>query len=114
MVEGEGGKKINSDDFVSFVCYYVKWKKDSPQLKVSQPVEDICQYCYTFANQHRYLSRQSGKQMVDDESESEAEDDKVLGDISSVLANLNIDGVESWQWWRRKHVKYCCWSQQSI
>ena len=62
---------------------------------MSRPAEDICQYCYTFANRHRYLSRQSGKQTVDDECESEAEDDEVLGDISSVLASLNIDGAES-------------------
>ena len=95
VVEGEGGKEIDLNEFVSFACYYAKWKKDFPQLKVSRPVEDICQYCYTFANQHRYLSRQSGKEMVDDDSKSEAEDDELMGDISAVLANLNIDGAES-------------------
>ncbi len=26
-----------------------------PQLRVSKPVEDICQYCYAFFNRHRYL-----------------------------------------------------------
>ena len=37
----------------------------------------------------------TGKETVNDDSESEVEDEEVLGDISSVLANLNIDGEES-------------------
>ncbi len=63
--------------------------KDFPQLKVSRQLEDICQYCYTFANQHRYLSRQSGKETDDDDSKRDAEDDELMGDISIVLTNLN-------------------------
>jgi hypothetical protein len=36
--------------------YYLKWKTNHPSLKVSWPAEDICYYCYTFANKHKILS----------------------------------------------------------
>ena len=58
-VEGIGGKSINRKEFVSFTTYCRVWKKNYPQLKVSCPVEDICQYCFVFANRHRYLANQS-------------------------------------------------------
>jgi hypothetical protein len=35
------------------------WKHNFPNLKVSRPVEDICPYCYAFANRHRYLANRS-------------------------------------------------------
>ena len=50
VVDGiDNGKPIDHG-YVSFYAYYSKWKKDYPQLKVSRPAEDICQYCYVFAN----------------------------------------------------------------
>ncbi len=39
VVEGERGKEIDSNKFVLFACFYSKWKKDSPQLKGSRPME---------------------------------------------------------------------------
>lgn len=63
IVEGINGKPINHDQFVSFATYCCKLKLDYPQLKVSQPVEDICQYCFVFANKHRYLTNHSGMQL---------------------------------------------------
>lgn len=63
IVEGIDGKPINRDEFVSFATYCRKWKSDYPQLKVSRPVEDICQYCFVFANRHRYLANHSGMQL---------------------------------------------------
>ena len=41
VVKGIQGKAVNPKEFVSFVTYYRKWRKDYPQLKVSRPVEDI-------------------------------------------------------------------------
>ncbi len=51
----DGGVIVNGIDngkpiyhcYVSYSAYYSKWKRDYPQLKVSRPAEDICQYCIT-------------------------------------------------------------------
>jgi len=59
VVGGINGKEINRKEFVSFATYCRFWKKNYPQLKVSHPVEDICQYCFVFANRHRYLANHS-------------------------------------------------------
>ena len=59
VVEGEDGEEVNSANYVSLKTYCYTWKRDYPSLKVSRPVEDICQYCYAFANQHRYLAIRS-------------------------------------------------------
>ncbi len=57
IVEGEGGKVVNLGEYVSYPTYYYKWKRNFPNLKVSWLVEeDICRYCYAFANQHGYLA----------------------------------------------------------
>ena len=58
--------------------YYAKWKWDCPQLKVSRPAEDICQYCYTFADRHMHLARHSGltpAAVSDDNASERALDD---------------------------------------
>ena len=62
IVEREDGKDIDRDDFVSFPTYFYTWKSKFPKLKVSKPVEDICQYCYAFANRHKYLANRSLRQ----------------------------------------------------
>jgi hypothetical protein len=59
VVEEVGDDEDNHNEYVSFTTYCRKWKKDYPQLKVSRPVEDICQYCYVFAHRHRYLANHS-------------------------------------------------------
>ena len=60
IVERQAGEydnePVNPKEFVSYPTYYYKWKRDFPNLKVSKPVEDICPYCYAFANRHRYLA----------------------------------------------------------
>ena len=42
IIERADGNDIDTDDFVSFPTYFYT-------------VEDICQYCYAFANRHKYL-----------------------------------------------------------
>jgi hypothetical protein len=56
IVEREDGNEVDSGEFVTFPTYFYKWKRDFPNLKVSRQVEDICLYCYAFANCHRYLA----------------------------------------------------------
>ena len=59
IIERDDGKDIDTDDFVSFPTYFYTWKSKFPMLKVSKPAEDICQYCYAFANRHKYLANRS-------------------------------------------------------
>jgi hypothetical protein len=42
-------------EYCSFPTYFYLWKPNFPDLKVSQPVDNICKDCYAFANHHRYL-----------------------------------------------------------
>jgi hypothetical protein len=56
IVTGEDGKEVDAGEYCSFPTYFNLWKRDFPDLKVSQPVEDICKDCYAFANRHRYLA----------------------------------------------------------
>ncbi len=35
---------------MSYTTYYNKGKRDNPNLKVSRPIEDICNLCYSFAH----------------------------------------------------------------
>jgi len=51
--EREDGEAVDSGDFVFFPTYDHKWKTSFPKLKVSKPIEDICAYCYAFANCHK-------------------------------------------------------------
>ncbi len=53
IVTGEDGKEVHAGEYCSFPPYFNLWKHDFPELKVSQPVEDICKDCYAFANPHR-------------------------------------------------------------
>ncbi len=48
----------DEQDFVTFPTYWSKWKTLYPHMKVSPPAEDICGYCYTFANEQQTLSSQ--------------------------------------------------------
>ena len=67
------------DTFVSLSTYYTKWKTDYPNLKVSRPAEDICYYCYTFANKHRMLSNVA------------INEDTIISDTDDVDDGNNLD-----------------------
>lgn len=60
MIDGMNGKVVDPEEFVSLSTYCSIWKREYPQLKVSRPVEDICQYCYIFAHRFRYLAKHGG------------------------------------------------------
>ena len=66
------GAEGTEDTFVALLTYYLKRNTDHPCLKVSQPAEDICYYCYTFAfaNKHTILSNHTNT-TADGESEIE-------------------------------------------
>ncbi len=56
IVMGEDSKEVDAGEYCSFLTYFILWKRDFPDLKVSWPVEDICKDCYAFANRYRYLA----------------------------------------------------------
>ena len=58
IVVGQNGKLVEHG-YLSFSSYYNLWKRNFSHLKVSRPVEDICKYCFIFANRHRYLANHS-------------------------------------------------------
>ena len=77
IVQGMNGKIINRNEFVSFTTYCRVWITEYPQLKVSRPVEDICQYCFVFANRHRYLANHSANDLCD-ECDKDGDDIQVV------------------------------------
>ena len=48
-ISRDDGGGIDNGEFVSYTRFYLKWKQDYPNLKVSRPVEDICNICYMAA-----------------------------------------------------------------
>jgi len=73
QIRKEDGSDVDTSEFVSFPTYLSKWKRDYPNLKVSKPVEDICNLCYTYAHRQKFFSdhmtRCSGYADDDDDDE---------------------------------------------
>jgi hypothetical protein len=75
--ENDENEPVDSKEFVSYPTYYYKWKRSFPNLKVSKPEEDICAYCYAFANRHKYLANQAIGRNSDDDGDCISVDDDV-------------------------------------
>jgi hypothetical protein len=82
------------DPFVAFSTYYTKWKTDYPSLKVSRPAEDICYYCYTFANKHRILSNHT-KENGNEEQLNDSDDNDDIEGLLQLLDNTHLDKLDS-------------------
>jgi hypothetical protein len=106
VVEGGGGKEVDSGEFVSFPTYFYMWKRDFPNLKVSPPVEDIFQYCYAFANRHRYLANCSyrgrndggdniGQHNNEDLSTDGSDDGEDITNLGRGLERVDLNPPES-------------------
>jgi len=65
IVNGVDSGKPSDHGYVSFSVYYRKWRTAYTQLKVSRPAEDICRYCFVFANRHKYLTNHSAVAVAD-------------------------------------------------
>ena len=84
-VEGKLGKP-SDNGYVSFMTYYRMWKSDYPQLKVSRPAEDICQYCFAFSNRHRYLANHESAGVEEGEDDNgEDDNDSSADDVDAVV-----------------------------
>jgi hypothetical protein len=77
------------------------WKRDYPDLKVSRPVEDICNLCYTFAHRHKFFADHTTKRSgcdndnnVQDEADNDVGDDNspnVVEEIARLTERINLD-----------------------
>ena len=83
---------------MSYPTYFNKWKRDYPNLKVSRPVEDICNLCYTFAHRTKYfvdVQRKCLRENDEDDDEEEEEEDDV-NQLTCLTQNiLDINHPES-------------------
>ncbi len=89
-------ERVENAEFVSITTYFNVWKRDSPHLKFSWPVEDIGPYCFAFTNGHRYLSNCAFGQMgtVDDnEGNDDMEDNDEGGDLMEIYNN-SLDNLD--------------------
>ena len=67
-------KKPSKLGYVSSNRYCNNWTKNFPQLKVSRPAEDICQYCFVFANRHRYFANHTPSGTIGDDQDCDNND----------------------------------------
>jgi hypothetical protein len=101
-IRREDGSAVDTGEFVSFPTYHAKWKRDYPNLKVSRPVEDICNLCYTFAHRHKFFTdhmMRCGGHGDDDDDDNNNEDDNdedqdVVDELACLTRNININRPE--------------------
>ncbi len=74
IVDGVDIGTPSDHGYVSYSAYYSKWRTAYPQLKVSRPAEDICGYCFVFANRHRYFADHLAVEVADCSEDDEDED----------------------------------------
>jgi hypothetical protein len=91
-----------TEDAVALSTYYTKWKTDYPSLKVSWPAQDICYYCYTFANKHKILSNDTkntrpadGEGDINDEEMIDFDDNENIKELAKILDNTHLDKLDS-------------------
>ena len=78
QIRKEDGSAVDTSEFVSFPTYHSKWKRDYPKLKVSRPIKDICNMCYTFVHCHKFFTdhmRTCGGFVNNDNNDKNNDDD---------------------------------------
>jgi hypothetical protein len=99
-LKAEGADR--TEDAVALSTYYTKWKTNYPSLKVSLPAEEICYYCYTFANKHMMLSNNTkntrpadGEGDIKDEEMIDSDADENDKELAKILDNTHLDKLDS-------------------
>ena len=85
-IKKEDGSAINNGEFLSYPTYFNKWKRDYPNLKVSRPVEDICNLCYTFAHRTKYFADVQRRCLHDNDEDDEEDEDTEKMTLTNLLA----------------------------
>ena len=69
---------------------------------MSRPAEDICYYCYTFANKHKILSNDTkntrpadGEGDINDEEMIDFDDNENIKELAKILDNTHLDKLDS-------------------
>jgi hypothetical protein len=69
---------------------------------VSRPAEDICYYCYTFANKHKILSNNTkntrpadGEGDINNEEMIDSDADESVRELVKILDNIHLDKLDS-------------------
>ncbi len=99
-IRKEDGSAVDTGEFVSFPTYHTKWKRDYPNLKVSRPVEDICNLCYTFVHRNKFFTdhmmRCGGYDDTDnnDHEDDNNEDQDVVDELARLTRDININRPE--------------------
>ncbi len=100
-IRKEDGSAVDTGEFVSFPTYHTKWKHDYPNLKVSRPIKDICNLCYTFAHCQKFFSnhmrRCGGYADTDydnDDEDNNDEDQNVVDELALPTRGININCPE--------------------
>ncbi len=83
-IKKEDGSAINIGEFVSYPTYFNKWKRDYPNLKVSRPVEDICNLCYTFVHWTKYFADVQRRCLHDKDEDDDEDEDRDKDDIDEL------------------------------
>ncbi len=75
-ISGDDGGDIHNGEFISYTMYYIKWKRDYPNLKVSRPVEDICNICYMFAHRHKFFADHTMRRSSDNDDDDDEQENR--------------------------------------
>ena len=95
IVDGVDIGTPSDHGYVSYSAYYSKWRTAYPQLKVSRPAEDICGYCFVFANRHRYLADHLAVEVADcsEDDEMEGMDHGPAQEAADVIEELQTGSI---------------------
>ena len=55
---------------MAWPSYHSFWKKNYSELKVRNPSEDICTFCFKFSNRHKFTFCASGSRTKKNDSET--------------------------------------------
>ena len=100
-IRKEDGSAVDAGEFVSFPTYHSKWKRDYPKLKVSRPIKDICNMCYTFAHCQKfflYHMRTCGGNADNDNDDKDNDEyndnDDNMDELVRLTRDININHPE--------------------
>ncbi len=101
-ISRDDGGGIDNGEFVSYTRFYLKWKQDYPNLKVSRPVEDICNICYMFSHCHKFFTDHTmrcSSDYDDDNDEQEnieegGQDPDVVDELGRLTRRVDLNQPE--------------------
>ena len=78
---------------LAWPSYHSFWKKNYSELKVRNPSEDICTFCFKFSNRHKFTFCASGSRTKEKRFGDEQSGDKRDGDGGGRSDNAGGGGI---------------------